>query len=78
MIPVRVRADLKPILANERRFSIEPGHPLAGERCPACDQPLSGSPSVMVLVGYHPDDRKPSGWTSGAAVMVHEACAVAP
>ena len=78
MIPVRVPADLKPVLANERRFSIAPDHPLADESCPACDRPLTGSPTVLVFVGIDPEDRKPAGWTTGGAVAVHAVCAGVP
>lgn len=78
MIPVRVPADAKVTLASERRFTIEPGHPLAAEACPACDLPLPGSPSVLVLAGIAPEDRKPAGFTTGGAVAVHAACAGVP
>lgn len=76
MIPVRVPADLKVTLTSDRRLDIQPDHPLADFPCPVCDGSLTGQPSVLVFVGYHPDDRKDGGWTTGAAVAVHEACAV--
>ena len=78
MIPVRVPADAKPVLASERAFDIAPDHPLSGQDCPVCDGPLMGQPVVLVFAGIGPDDRKPGGWTTGAAVAVHEACAVGP
>jgi hypothetical protein len=78
MIPVRVPAGLKPVLATEDRRVIEPGHPLAAEFCQACYEPLAGSPAVLVFVGISPRDRKTTGWTAGSAVAVHEACAVGP
>jgi hypothetical protein len=76
MIPVRVQADLKVVLASDRRFEISDPHPLHDAPCPVCDGPLSHGPSVLVFVGIAPDDRKDAGWTTGAAVAVHEACAV--
>lgn len=77
MIPVRVPADLKVTLANERRFPApEPSHGLHGEPCPVCDEPLATGPLVLVFVGIMAEDRKAGGWTTGAAVAVHEACAV--
>jgi hypothetical protein len=87
LIPVRVPAGLRPVLASERRMTIPPGHPLAGSGCPACghalgDDPRSawarqpdGSPVVLVFAGIAPGDRKETGWTAGAAVAVHEQCA---
>jgi hypothetical protein len=78
MIPVRVPAGLKPVLATEDRRVIEPGHPLAAEFCPACHKPLAGTAVVLVFVGINPRDRKATGWTAGSAVAVHETCAVGP
>ena len=78
MIPVRVPATMMPVLANERRFTIDPDHPLAGEFCPACDKPLVRQPAVLVFVGIDPEDRKPAGWTTGGAVAVHAVCAGVP
>lgn len=88
MIPVRVPADLKTVLANERRFTVQPDHPVAEHVCPVCDGPLYATPRadgegldmvpgpvVLVFVGIAPEDRKDAGWTTGAAVAVHEACA---
>lgn len=75
MIPVRVPVDARPVLASERRFDIAAeGHPLSRERCPACEQPLAGSPVVLVLAGISPKDRTGT-WTIGGAVAVHEECA---
>ena len=81
MIPVRVPADLMPVLANERRFHVAPDHPLGGEPCPACDLPLTGPEAVvLVFAGIMPEDRKegPGRWTTGAAVAVHAVCAGVP
>lgn len=76
MIPVRVPATAVPVLASEREFTVAGNHPLAGFPCPVCDERLAnGQPSVLVFVGIHPEDRKPAGWTTGAAVTVHRACA---
>jgi hypothetical protein len=90
MIPVRVAAGMKPVLANESRFTVQPEHPAAGDLCPACDMPLFGTPRedggmtmepapvVLVFVGIAPADRKPGGWTTGGAVAVHAVCAGVP
>ena len=75
MIPVRVSASLMPVLAAERRFTIAADHPLAAGFCPVCDGPLTGQPVVLVFVGIEPEDRKPAGFTTGAAVAVHAVCA---
>jgi hypothetical protein len=56
-----------PVLASERRFTVQPDHPLADWGCP-----------VLVFAGIEPDDRKPAGWTTGAAVAVHASCAGVP
>jgi hypothetical protein len=78
VIPVRVPALAKPVLASDRVFDIAPGHPLSDQDCPVCDGPLVGHPVVLVFVGIAPDDRKPAGFTTGGAVTVHEACTVGP
>lgn len=81
MIPVRVPADLMPVLANERRFApMNPDHPLAGEPCPVCEEPLGGGTTVLVFAGIEAGDRKegPGRWTTGAAVAVHARCAGVP
>jgi hypothetical protein len=77
MIPVRVPADAKPILASDRVIDLQPTHPLALSEtpCPACDGPLAGTKIVLVLAGIAPEDRKDGGWTAGGAVAVHAACA---
>jgi hypothetical protein len=36
MIPVRVRADAKPVLASERRMAAHRGHPIDPVPCPVC------------------------------------------
>jgi hypothetical protein len=78
IIPVRVPADAKPVLANERRFAANRGHPLDDYPCPVCDGPLGEQVTVLVLAGIAPEDRKPGGWTTGSAVAVHAACAGVP
>lgn len=76
MIPVRVPADARPVLASDRLFTIEPDHALYGQPCPACGLPLSVTADVvLVLAGIAPEDRKESGYTTGGAVAVHAACA---
>ena len=88
MIPVRVPAGWTAKLASDRRFTIGPDHPMAEHACPVCDGPLFATPRadgegldmvpgpvVLVFVGIAPEDRKDGGWTTGAAVAVHEACA---
>lgn len=77
MIPVRVPAGTRPVLASERRMTIAADHPLAPVNCPACDQPLGpvdgpAAPVVLVFAGIA---RKDAGYTTGGAVAVHEACA---
>lgn len=78
IIPVRVPATARPVLASERRMSIRPDHPLYDSPCPVCDHPLGEMVTVLVLAGIEPGDRKPTGWTTGAAVAVHALCAGVP
>jgi hypothetical protein len=80
VIPVRVPADAKVTFASERLFTISPSHPVYHDKCPVCDIRFSesGQPAVLVFVGIAPEDRKPGGWTTGAAVCVHAACAGGP
>jgi hypothetical protein len=76
MIPVRVEATARPVLASERVFTLAQDHPMAGVSCPACDEPLgNGTEAVLVLAGIAPQDRKPAGWSTGGAIAVHKACA---
>lgn len=76
MIPVRVPVTARPVLATGRRFTVAPGHPLAEAPCPVCDGPLGdGQEVVLVLAGIAAEDRKLTGWTTGAAVAVHATCA---
>ncbi len=70
MIPVRVPADAKPVLASDRRIAMQPDHPLFDVLCPVCDVFLGDRETVLILVG-----RKPGAWTTGAAVAVHADCA---
>jgi hypothetical protein len=78
IIPVRVPADAKPVLASERRMAMQSDHPLYGHPCPVCDRDLGGEVTVLVFAGIDPEDRKPSGWSTGEAVAVHAACAGVP
>jgi hypothetical protein len=81
MIPVRVPADLKPTLANERRFPpMTPDHPLAYVPCPVCGEALRERVTVLVFAGIMAEDRKegPNRWTTGGAVAVHAVCAGVP
>ena len=78
MIPVRVPAATMPVLASERRFAADRGHPLDVRPCPVCDGPLGERVTVLVFAGIAPEDRKPSGYTTGGAVAVHAACAGVP
>jgi hypothetical protein len=78
VIPVRVPATAKPVLASERRFAASRGHPLDNLPCPVCDGPLGDQVTVLVLAGIAPEDRKERGWTHGGAVAVHAACAGVP
>lgn len=75
MIPVRVFATAKPLLATGRRFTIRASHPMAGQDCPVCEEPLLDRVLVLVLAGIAPEDRKADGVTTGAAVAVHALCA---
>lgn len=73
MIPVRVPADLTIHTVGGVR-SLDPDHPLYVADCPVCDRMLQDHPIILVAVGIAPEDRKDSGWTTGAAVAVHAAC----
>ncbi len=75
MIPVRVPADARPVLASDRRMDLAEDHPLFGELCPVCDEHLGARTAVLVFVGIAPGHRKPSGYTVGGAVAVHSDCA---
>jgi hypothetical protein len=74
MIPVRVPVDV-PIHTVGGIRTLMAEHPLYDRDCPVCDGPLTDLPITLVCVGIHPEDRKPSGWTTGGAVAVHAACA---
>jgi hypothetical protein len=78
MIPVRVRADAKPVLASERRMAAHRGHPIDPVPCPVCGIPLGERVMVLILAGIAPEDRKEAGWTTGGAVAVHAVCAGVP
>lgn len=73
MIPIRVPVDA-PVHVMDKQFTIAPDHPLADAYCQVCDQLLSDGPVVLVFVGIAPEDHKPAGWTTGAAVAIHQAC----
>lgn len=78
MIPVRVPADMIPVLADDRPITMADGHPLTGEACPVCDGPLGYTPIVLVFAGISPEHRKQAGQATGAAVAVHAECAGTP
>jgi hypothetical protein len=78
IIPVRIPADSKPVLAGERRFAANRGHPLDTFPCPVCDVPLGEKVTVLIFAGIAPEDRKLAGDVMGAAVAVHAACAGVP
>lgn len=73
MIPVRVPVDA-PIHTVGGVRTLDSDHPLYIADCPVCDAVLGFEPITLVLVGIPPEDRKESGWTTGAAVTVHAAC----
>lgn len=77
IIPIRTRVDA-PITVTGPGRELAPDHPLAERSCPVCDGPLAIGPVVIVLVGIAPEDRKPSGWTTGAGVAVHAECTAPP
>lgn len=78
MIPVRVASDAQPVLASERLITMQVDHPMYFQPCPVCDRHLGAQDVVLVLVGIAPEDRKPAGFTNGAAVPVHASCAGVP
>lgn len=78
IIPVRVPANAKPVLASERRFAANRGHPLDDYPCPVCADPLGDRVTVLILAGIMPEDRKDHGYTTGSAVAVHAVCAGVP
>jgi len=75
MIPVRVHADFQPPYVAVKH--VQPDHPLVDTAfdCPVCDESLSDRCVALVPVGIQAKDRKPAGWTTGAAVAVHATCA---
>jgi len=74
MIPVRVKADIRPPVTPEI-YNITENHPLARLTCPACDYALTSKPVVLAIIGFDPASRKPSGWATGASIAVHMECA---
>lgn len=74
MIPIRVPADA-PLHTVGGVRELASDHPLFTEDCPVCDAVLGFEPVTLVYVGTLPEDRKESGWTTGAAVAVHAECA---
>lgn len=74
MIPVRVAG-----LPLRLRSFPDPAPALAGQSCPACDEPYDG-PVTLVHIGPGSDvqdqEKARRGvWHTGAAVAVHSACA---
>lgn len=78
IIPVRVLADTQVVLASERRFAADRGHPLDNQPCPVCGARLGEAITVLVFVGIAPDARTGTGSTTGSAVAVHYDCAGVP
>ncbi len=82
MIPVRVSVDAKPTVASGRRMILEPDHPLYHGVCTVCNRTLGGPDPgrtvILILAGIAPEDRKPSGYTTGSAIAVHTRCAGFP
>jgi len=78
IIPVRVPADATThTVGSPRRLT--PDHPHYGRPCPACDNHLTHHQDItLVYVGAHPDDRKTTGFMTGAAVALHTPCAHPP
>lgn len=74
MIPIRVPANAPLHTVGGIRI-LDDQHPLYWEDCPVCDEPIGSRPLTLVYVGVLPEDRKERGWTTGAAVAVHAACA---
>lgn len=74
MIPIRIPADATIHTVGGTR-ELTADHPLFTQDCPVCDCVLGFEPITLVLVGVLPEDRKESGWTTGAAVAVHALCA---
>jgi len=74
VIPVRIPATAAIHTTGGTR-ELAADHPLFIEDCPVCDAVLGSEPITLVLVGVLPEDRKEAGWTTGAAVAVHAACA---
>lgn len=69
MIPVRVNADLRPVLASPRIMEAHRNHPVDPLPCPVCDEPLGEYPTILVFVGSLPGDSQ-----MGAAIPVHVRC----
>jgi hypothetical protein len=78
IIPVRVPANARPVLATERRFNVRPDHPLYEGFCAVCEGLLGETVFVLVFAGIEPESRKPRGFATGAAVAVHAFCAGVP
>lgn len=74
MIPVRVPMDAAIHTVGGVR-TLDADHPAYSDPCPVCDGPAGDAPITLVLVGFAPGDRRPTGWGTGGAVVVHAACA---
>lgn len=73
MIPVRVPADAQVHTVGEPR-RLASDHPLFVEDCPVCDRVFGSEPIILVYIGTPIEKRKATGWTRGAAVVVHAEC----
>lgn len=77
MVPIRAKTD-SPITTFGWKPPPQPDHWLIrdGWTCPVCDQGFEGTPITMVLVGFHPEDRREGRlWANGGTVVVHADCA---
>jgi len=71
VIPIRLAADQRPNLAQDRIFTVDVNDAIADMDCPACDQSLTGTTVQLVIVAPAPPGK---AWGTGAAVAVHQAC----
>jgi hypothetical protein len=74
MIPVRVPTDFPAHIVRDD-MTLTPDHPLYGDPCPACGDPMTEDERIaLVAVGIIPIDRD-RRFATGGAVAVHAACA---
>lgn len=75
MIPVRVPATARPPRATDEPRFVSKDHPAATIGCPVCELAIGGTKVHLIIVGAEPDDQR-GAWFTGAAVAVHEECAL--